>query len=256
MFGSPVRYVVWAAVLALSGAVASARDADPEGEAARQVADLVERLKSPDVEVRRQAVAEAKREQAPAVSAALARRLADEDGKVRIGAIEALGSRTEAAARKDAAGHLASRLPRLAKNEQREERFAVLRALHDLAQPGTLSALAEGVDPDLEPEELALRLRAIANLPCDGAIDWLVTFRAGSGRGRRGGRAYVARMTREAWVYATGQAQAGNDPDAWRAWWGDRKTSWDHKEALARRKAEGGGPVARATDGAPGAEGR
>jgi hypothetical protein len=258
MRGSPsCPVLLLVAVLGLPGALASAEDAAaPAGDPARATADLVERLKSPDVEVRRQAVAEAKREQAPALTSALARLLADDDEKVRVAAIEALGARTEAAARKDAAGHLASRLPRLARNDQRDERFAALKALHDLAQPSSLKALSDGIGTDVEPEELALRLRAIANLPCDEAIEWLIRFRSGSGRGNRGGRAYWVRMTRDAWIYATGQKQPSNDPDVWRAWWNERKGSWDHKDALARRKAEGGGPVARPTDGAPGSEGR
>ena len=251
--GRAVPLAFCLALLITASGVARAEDAVTErAEEARRIADLVARLKSEDVDGRRQAVAEAKREQAPAVTAELVRRIPDADEKVRIAAIAALGARTETAARKDAAGHLASRLARVTKNEQREERFAALRALHDLAQPSTLKALEDGVALDMEPEELALRLRAIANLPCDDAIEWLIKARSSSGRGGRAGRGYGGRMMRDAWEYATGQPRPSNDPDAWRTWWSERKDSWDHSEALARRTSEGGGPTARPNDATDG----
>jgi hypothetical protein len=251
--GRAVPLAFCLALLATGTDVARAEDAVTEkAEEARRIADLVARLKSEDVDERRQAVAEAKREQAPAVTAELVRRIPDADEKVRIAAIAALGARTDTAARKDAAGHLASRLARVTKNEQREERFAALRALHDLAQPSTLKALEGDLALDMEPEELALRLRAIANLPCDEAVETLIKARS-SGRGGRTGRGgYGVRMVREAWVYATGQSKPSSDPDAWRSWWGERKPTWDHSEALARRKSEGGGPTARPNDAADG----
>ncbi len=230
---------------------AGAATKEAEAAAAKAAAALLERMKSSDLDVKRPAVAQAKSEQHPTVTAQLARALSDADDLVRQTAIEGLAARTTPAGRKAAATAIAARLPRLTESPVlRDELLRALAILHDLAEPVSLKALAAHLGLDVEPEELAARLKAIANLPISEAVDTIIDFRAtGGNRGGRSELGYRRRFAREAFAYATG-TDVGNDPDAMRAWWKEHAKGFDFQAAAAERAKNGGGPKAKPNDGA------
>jgi len=240
--------LVAAALLAPSAAARP--DAAADAEAAKKIATLVERIKSTDPEVRKAAVTEAKTEQHPAVTAALLHGVSDTDAGVRKVELEALVARTDPTAKKQAASAVAARLPRLtAKPDDHDELMRSLAALHDLAQPVVLKALTDRLGLDVEAEELAARLKAIANLPTADAVEAIIQFRA-SGGNQGGARelGYRRRMARQAFKYATGE-DVGNDPDAMRKWWKEHEKGFNYEAAGLRRAKEGGGPTAKDGDG-------
>lgn len=226
----------------------SAKEA--EAAAAKEAAALVERMKSSDLDVKHPAMAEAKTVQHPTVTAQLARALSDPDELTRLAALEGLAARTTPEGRKAAATAIAARLPRLAEAPKlHDEHLRAIAILHDLAQPVALKALAARLGLDVEPEELAARLRAIANLPTAEAIETIIDFRAtGGNRGGRSELGYRRRFAREAFTYATG-TDAGQDPDAMRAWWKAHEKGFDFAAAAAERAKKGGGPKAKPGDG-------
>ena len=229
---------------------ASREAKEAEALAAKEAAALVERMKASDLDVKHPAVAEAKSVQHPTVTAQLARAISDPDELTRLAALEGLAARTTAEGRKAAATAIAARLPRLTEAPKlRDELLRAIAVLHDLAQPVALKALAAHLGLDVEPEELAARLRAIANLPTHEAIETIIDFRAtGGNRGGRSELGYRRRLAREAFTYATG-TDAGQDPDAMRAWWKEHEKGFDYAAAAAARAKKGGGPKAKPGDG-------
>lgn len=254
----PTLALLWVLLPALAGVAAHPARADDaaaatkeaEAAAAKAAAALVELMKSSDLDVKRPAVAQAKGDQHPTVTAQLARALSDADDLVRQTAIEGLAARTTPAGRKAAATAIAARLPRLAESPLlRDELLRALAILHDLAEPVAHKALAARLGLDVDPEELAARLKAIANLPIPEAVDTIIDFRAtGGNRGGRGELGYRRRFARDAFTYATG-ADVGNDPDAMRAWWKEHAKGFDFQAAAAERAKKGGGPKAKPNDG-------
>ena len=119
----------------------------------------------------------------------------------------------------------------------------ILAVLHDLAQPTTLKPLLDGIVIEIDLDELAGRLKAVAAIPTPEAIEEIIQF---GSRGRHGLDRW-RRLSTEAFNYATG-AGLGTDPDAWRAWWKDHQKGFDFKAAALRRKDEGGGPGAKKSD--------
>jgi hypothetical protein len=242
--------------VALAAGAVRARDAAAGGEAPGAYAEqtritaLVDRMKATDVEVRKAAVQEAKTEQDERVTSALSRALSDADADVRAAALEGCLARTEAPAKKAAATAVATRLKTVAeKAALRDEALRLIQGLHDLAQPGTLAALEARLGVDVPPDELAARLRAIANLPSKAAVEAIIDFRASGGRlGARTELGYRRRYAREAFRYATG-VDVGPDPDAMRKWWKDNEKEFDFEAAARRRAQTGGGPKANPKDG-------
>ncbi len=213
-----------------------ARDKAAEAEKAKKVADLCERFKANEADARLSAAMEAKDVQDPKVTAALAHAVSDADADVRKASIAALAVRTDDAAKKQAATALAARLTRLrTAPAMQEELLAALAALHDLAQPSTVRALAEGLDVDSTTDAKLMDAwtHAIGNIPSAEAIESLIDFLAREGRGRQWwGRSTVAGLT-----YATGE-KWGGDPDVWRKWWREHKQTFDFQAAAARRAKE------------------
>ena len=224
-----------------AGADAAADAAAAEAQKAAQA--LVERIKSEDAAVKKAALADALKVQHPLVTAALGKALSDADEAIRSAALAALVARTDDVAKKAAATSVAARLERIAKkNEDYTERMKVIAALHDLAQPSSLKALAAETGLDVAPEEIAARMRAIANLPCKEAIDEIIQFRSSGRRGVRspegqGGQESRGRIAREAFAYAVG-IDVGQDPDAMRKWWKEHEKGFDFAAASERRSRE------------------
>jgi hypothetical protein len=207
-------------------------------------------MKASDVEARKAAVREAKTEQHARVTSALAKALSDDDAEVRAAALEGLVARTEAAGKKAAATAIAARVKSDAgKAALHDEVLKRIQALHDLAQPVALATLSDRLGVDDPPDEIAARLRAIANVPTKEAIEEIIDFRAAGGRlGGRQEHGYRRRYAREAFRYATG-VDVGPDPDAMRKWWKDNQKDFDFQFAAARRAREGGGPRSNPKDG-------
>lgn len=224
---------------------------EAEAAAAKEAAALVEEMKASDLDVKRPAVAKAKDVQHPTVTAQLARALSDADDLVRQTALEGLAARSTPEGKKAAATAIAARLPRMTEAPKlHDEMHRALEILHDLAQPVALKALAAHLGLDVDSEELAARLKAIANLPTPEAIETIIDFRSTGGRLGGGSElGYRRRLAREAFVYATG-ANVGNDPDAMRAWWKEHAKGFDFQAAAEERaKKKNAGPKAKPRDG-------
>ena len=229
---------------ALAGMAPRAFAGDPpagpvaSAEAIKRLASLVERLRSTDVEVKKKALAEAKSEQDPSLLTHVKRLLTDADGDVRLAAVDVLAARSADAAKRQASEALAARIAALSgKPSGHVELLRILAVLHDLAQREALKPLLDGIVVEIDLDELAGRLKAVAAIPTPEAIDEIIQF---GSRGRRGLDRW-RRLSTEAFNYATG-AGLGPDPDAWRAWWKDHEKGFDWKGAALRRKEDGGGP--------------
>jgi HEAT repeat protein len=239
---APLRAAL--AVLALLGVAplppALALDAEsPEAAEQRKAEDLVERLKSKDLDVRRAAATEAKGEQHSLVTAALAKLVGDDDEQVRTAVREALAARTLPAGKKQAAQALAARLPRLAREvPAHTELLATIEALRGLAQPVSVAALAEGIGTKTDEEEYRARVMAIANVPDAKAIETLIDLRGKAGNRAANEQNRGAWLCRQALISAIGR-DLGGDTDAWRDWWRRNGATFDFAEAAARRAEEG-----------------
>lgn len=164
----------------------------------------------------------------------LTKLLRDESPDVRTAAIQALGARTDADQQKKASESLCERLKALkGKTEGEAERTTLAKALHDLAQVGSIDALLDGIETGTGYDEVDARCHAVGNVASPKAIDALITFMS---RGHRDGTGYRA-CAAKALQYATGE-RAANDPDQWRAWWKDHEKSFDFDAAAARRAKE------------------
>lgn len=161
----------------------------------------------------------------------LVKLLKDKEQPVREAAIEALAGRVEKREKKSAALGLAARIGPLEDDEQaRDELLLVIQALHDLAQEATIKTLVDvGVNDD--PEIVKARAMAVANVPCEEAIDRLLQL---GSKGRR--HVGWVGIARDALRYATG-VQLKGDADVWRQWWRDAKDAFSF-EAAAKRRAE------------------
>ena len=229
----------WIAVLCLLGcaATAPAEDAPPAPATSEkdQAAQLVESMRSKDAGPKIDAATKAKELQHPSLTAPLVSLLGDESYTVRRAAIEALGARTDADARKKAAEGLAARLPKLAKKlDSGGEIVLVATALHDLAQPCAIDELVADIEIDTPLDVVTARVMAIANVPTADAIETLINLLSRAGHGAMAGH---RGLIRNALRYATGVELAG-DPDAWRGWWKDAKKDFDFEGAAERRAAE------------------
>lgn len=237
------------------GARADAAADAAAAEATKVATALVERLRSKDADERKQALEEAAKNQHPLVTGALGRMLGEIDDAARPALLAALTARADAPGRKAAAAAIAARLDRIQKSDDDyAERQKLVAALHDLAQPASLKALAAELGTDVTADELAARLHAIANLPCREAIEEIIKFRAG-GRRRTGpdDQGNRGRLARDAFRYAVG-VDVGQDPDEMRAWWKDHEKGFDFDEAAARRAREGSEPPSKRKKPGDGAE--
>jgi HEAT repeat protein len=235
------RRPILAAVLALTFASASFADGAAPAPAATppapEPAKIVEALKSKDRAERLAAAEQSRSVQDDKLIAPLVALLDDDDLTVRHTAIESLGARASAEARKKAAAALAAHLPKTAKSADMEiELIATTKALGALAQPSSLSALMSDMGLDTSPDVVRARLAAVANLPCAEAIDALIQYLAKQGRGQGG---LQRQACRQALKEATGE-DLGAEADAWRAWWRDAKKTFDFEAAARRREAEKG----------------
>lgn len=246
---SSLRALLAVVVVASSAVPRLARADTPTdvAEAARKEATaLAERLKSKDPAELKAALGDAAKHQHPLVTTALCRLVGDVEGSVRDALAAALVGRTELDGRKAAARAIEARVERIQKSDDDlTERIAWIGVLHDLAQPSSLRVLAAETGLDRSADELAARLRAIANLPSADAIEAIIQFRSsGNRRGQPDPTgAQRGRLARDAFRYATG-VDVGHDPDAMRAWWKDHAKTFDFDAAAERRAKEGGGPGA------------
>jgi hypothetical protein len=209
-------------------------DAAPTAPSPPDPAKLVEAMKSKERSARLAAAEQARNVQDDKLLAPLVTLLDDEDLTVRRSAIEALGARTSAEARKKAAAALGSHLAKSAKKPELEiEVIAAAHAVGVLAQPSSLEALLADIGVDTSPDVVRARLSAVANLPCAEAVDALIQVLAKQGRGRGGPQGQACR---QALKDATGE-DFGNEADRWRAWWRDARKTFDF-EAAARRRAD------------------
>jgi len=197
--------------------------------------ELLRLFKEKDSALRAAAAREAASNQDPALTTPLGRLLVDEDREVRLACVATLAGRTDDRARKSAAGILGERLTTLGEKGEHEERLALVGALHDLAQPGSLKTLVDGIKNDTEKDEVEARLRAVGNIPSPDAIEALIDFAASHGRGNRSD---WNAATRNALRYATRADAGGADPDLWRAWWRKNGKTFDFDAAAADRKKE------------------
>ncbi len=198
-------------------------------------ADLVEMMKGKDPAVKRAAAEEAARNQAPELLPPLARLLGDDDLEVRRAAAAALAARTDDAAKRTAASALGERLRSMGEKGDLGERIALADSLHDLAQPGSVKVLLDGIKGDTAREEVEARLHAVGNIPVKEAVEGLIDFAASVGRGKRGDWHAAARA---ALKYALRYDVGGADPDLWRAWWREHGKEFDFQAAAASRAEE------------------
>jgi hypothetical protein len=220
---------------ALIAALALAALAQQAGPEPTKTADLVEMLKGKDPAVKRAAAEEAAGSQAAELLVPLSRLLGDEDLEVRRAAVLALAARTEEGAKRTAASALGERLRSMGEKGEPGERIALADALHDLAQPGSVKILMDGIKTDTAREEVEARLHAVGNIPTREAVEGLIDFTASVGRGKRGDWHAAARS---ALKYAVRYDVGGPDPDLWRAWWRDHGKEFDFKAAAASRAEE------------------
>ena len=221
--------------------VARADDAPPPADEKTQAAALIEAFRDKDLEIRLKAAEEAQVLQHESLTSPLVKLLADKERAVREAAIEALALRSEAKARRKAADALADRLARVAKHPaDRPELLQSIAALKRLAQPSSIKALLDGIEVEMDLEEVEARIFAVAEVPHKEAVEALIDFLA---LGRRGGRAKHRELANKALRYATGSTPgeenrtAGHDADRWRAWWRENEKTFDF-EAIANARAE------------------
>lgn len=233
-----LRSPLCAAALALTFASSAVADgAAPAATPAPDPAKIVEAMKSKERAQRLAAAEQARGVQDDKLLAPLVALLDDDDLTVRHTAIEALGARASADARKRAAAALGPHLSKAAKSPELEiELIATARAVGALAQPSSLDALMSDMSIDTSPDVVRARLSAVANLPCAEAVDALIQCLAKQGRGRGGPQGQACR---QALKEATGE-DFGADADRWRAWWRDAKKTFDFEAAARRREADKG----------------
>lgn len=230
-------FVVSQAALPTALAEEDAREPDEKTQAAA----LIAAMKDKDPEVRAEAAEKAAANQHASLTSPLVRLLADSELGVRHGAMKALGTRQERAARKKAAGALSPKLKRLGKHPaDRDELMRVIDTLRLLQQPSSIRPLLDGIDVDMETDEVKARMDAVAAVPDPEAIERLIQFLA---KGRRGGLRPQRQAAAKALQWATGQ-RFGHDPDQWRAWWREYGKDFsfeavaEEREAAAREKRE------------------
>jgi len=117
----------------------------------------------------------------------------------------------------------------------KEERLRVIGALHDLAQPSSVKVLMDDIKVETDLDEVKERLRAVANIPVENAVEELIRFAAAHGRGQ--GSNWRAPL-REALRYALRYDAGNSDPDTWRAWWRENRKGFDFLAAAADRARE------------------
>jgi len=220
------------ALIAALGLAVLAQQAAPEPT---KTADLVELLKGKDPAVRKAALEEAAKSQAPEILAPVERLLADEDLEVRRAAAAVLAGRTDDGAKRTAASALGERLRSMGEKGDAAERVGLANALHDLAQPASVKVLLDGIKGETPREEVEARLHAVGNIPSKEAVEGLIDFTASVGRGQRGDWHAAARG---ALKYALRTDVGGADPDLWRAWWREHGKEFDFKAAAAARVEE------------------
>jgi len=218
-----------------------AEDGPGEPDEKARAAALIAAMKSKDPDARAEAAEKAAGNQHASLTSALVRLLADRELGVRHMAMQALGTREVRAARKKAAGALTPKLKRLGNHPaDRDELMRVIDTLRLLQQPSSIRPLLDGIDGDMELDEVKARLNAVAGVPDAEAIERLIQFLA---KGRRGGLKPQRTAAVKALQWATGQ-RLGHDPDKWRAWWREYGKDFsfealaDEREEAARKKKE------------------
>ena len=214
--------------------VALAEDGAGEPDEKARAAALAAAMRSKDPGARAVAAEKAAGNQHPSLTSPLVRLLADKELGVRHMAMRALGRRELRAARKKAAGALTPKLKRLGNHPaDRDELMRVIDTLRLLQQPSSIRPLLDGIDGDMELDEVKARLNAVAGVPDAEAIERLIQFLA---KGRRGGLKPQRTAAAKALQWATGQ-RLGHDPDKWRAWWREYEKDFSF-EALAEERED------------------
>lgn len=229
------RLALWAALALLVPSSAYAEDGEDREDAAAAAATAatVKQLADRDRDEKLAGLAAAKDDQDSSLLRPLARLIKDRDDAVRLAAIEALGARTGPDARRRAAAALNPRVAALAgREEHKAELLAVCAALHDLAQESSLRPLLDGIDAKSDPEVVAARTRAAANIPSKEVIDRLIRLAASGRRGMR----FRTNACKKALEYAL-QEKLDGGVERWRAWWREHESEYDAAD-LARRRAE------------------
>ena len=197
--------------------------------------DLLERLKSKDLETRRSAAEESVSNLAPELTGLLMRLLVDEDAHIRYVAVASLGKRGDEKSKRTAAGALEACLVRLGEAGDAGEKLLLVESLHDLAQESSIKPLIDGIKNETPKEEVEARLHAVGNVPSREAIESLINFAAACGRGRR---ADWHQSVRSALRYAARTDVGGADPDLWRQWWRNNEKRFDFAGAAEDRARE------------------
>jgi HEAT repeat protein len=212
----------------LVAAPLTAGDTDESGP---DVADVAKQLRSKDSNEVIAAARTAATIQDAKVLSPLIHLLRDKNPAVRTAAIEALALRTEAKQKKGAAQALAARLgPLSTKEEDRAELLAVIKAMHDLAQPATIKALLD-IKSGTDREVARARAMAVGNVPSKEAIERLIQF----GYKDRRGTDATRRVATEALAYAT-QERVKGGVEQWRQWWSENEKTFDPVAAAEKRK--------------------
>ena len=237
------RLVTLVAVLALVASAEGAADdppAPPAGtapapSAAPDAAKVLEGLKSKERDARIEAARQAKDLQDDKLVAPLCALLEDEDAAVRQVAIDALGRREAADAKKKAATSLNAHLTKIGKKDGSDtEVILTAQALGRLAQTSSVDPLVSDIGLETSADVVKARLSAVANIPCAEAIDALIQFLAKQGRGQSGPQRQACR---DALREATGEDLPA-DADRWRPWWKEARKTFDFAAAAHRREEE------------------
>jgi HEAT repeat protein len=207
------------------------RAKDTEAKLTAEAKELAGRLASKDPDVVYEAIKEAAQNQHALLTDPLVKLLKSPRPELRGTAIEALGTRFDASARKKAAKALSARLGKLSKKEEdANELMKSITALHDLAQTVSIKPLLSDIDRNTDGRIARARVMAVANIPDAEAIDSLIKF---AGKSRR--MANRGKVVRDALIYATGERIKG-DVDAWRSWWKENKRTFDFQAAQKKRE--------------------
>lgn len=225
--------------LILTPALAAAEEGDRPVDPKAQAAELIAAFKSDSPEIRVKAIGAAKDAQHSSLTVPLVKLLSDKEWGVREAALEALGARTEKAAKKKASSSIAGRLRRLSKDPDAvDELLLSVEALGTLAQPAAVKPLLDDITLETDIEIVRARFMAVAEIPDKKAIEGLIDFLA---KGRRGGAGPQRDAARKALQYATGadapreHRASGKDADRWRAWWRENEKHFDFQAVKAAR---------------------